>query len=160
METQTVAMKPVNANPPDRTRDDAEITLAAERALAWNASVPLGAVRVAADGGWITLSGTLTWDYQRRAAELAVRHLDGVTGVTNDVLVRRTVSARDIKARIAMAFREHAEIDASRVNVEIRDGQVTLRGTVRSAAERQEAERAALAAPGVTLVDDRIVVIP
>ena len=146
--------------PPHATRSDGEIADAAERVLAWNGKVPIGAVRVRVQGGWIKLTGTVTWEYQRRAAERAVRFLQGVTGVTNDIALKRQVTALDIKSRIAMAFRANADVDAGRVTVELRDGQVTLRGTVQSLAERREAERAALAAPGVTLVDDHIVVMP
>jgi osmotically-inducible protein OsmY len=139
---------------------DAELADRVNLALAWNAAIPIGAVHASATKGWITLAGELTWDYQRRAAELIARHVPGVVGVTNGIAQSREASAAQIKARIATAFKQNAEIDASRVTVQTRDGEVTLRGSVHSAAARREAERAAMSAPGVILVDDRIVVAP
>jgi osmotically-inducible protein OsmY len=137
---------------------DGTIADAAERALAWNTAVPLGSVRIAVRDGRVRLTGTLTWPYQRRAAEAAVGHLPGVQEVRNDIVVRREVTAREIHARIAQTFRQLAETSASRVKVELRDGEATLTGTVRSAEERREAERAALGAPNVSVVNDRLVV--
>ena len=88
----------------------------------------------------------------------AVGHLPGVQEVRNDIVVRREVTAREIHARIAQTFRQLAEASASRVKVELRDGEATLTGTVRSAEERREAERAALGAPNVSVVNDCLVV--
>jgi len=139
---------------------DAELGDRISRALAWHAGVRIGAVHATALNGWITLSGELTWDYQRRMAETIARRVPGVTGVTNAIARSREASAAEIKARIATAIKQNAEIDASCVIVQTRDGEVTLRGRVHSAAARREAERAAMSAPGVILVDDRIVVAP
>jgi osmotically-inducible protein OsmY len=140
--------------------DDSAVADAAGRALAWHPAIPLGAVRVAVKDGRVTLRGSLTWLYERRAAEAAVRSLPGVRSVTNEIQVKRAVTAEDIKARIADAFKRTAEINASRVTVETLEGRVILTGSVRSAEERREAERVALASPGVSVVDDRLVVRP
>jgi osmotically-inducible protein OsmY len=154
----TLAMEP-EADAGQAPRTDADVATAAERALAWNTAVPLGSVQVDVRNGRIRLTGILTWPYQRRAAEAAVRHLSGVTAVTNEIAVRRDVTASDIHSRIAGTFRQLADITASRVKVSYRDGEVTLRGTVRSAEERREAERAALEVPGVAVVNDELVVL-
>ena len=100
------------------------------------------------------------WAFQRDAAARAVRDLTGVKGVSNDIRVKPHVSATDVRAKIEAAFTRSAEIDARRVSVMAQDGKVILTGNVRSWAERQEAERAAWAAPGVSQVDDRIAVVP
>lgn len=141
-------------------RTDTDIAQAAVEALKWNAVVPRDRVTVAVSNGWVTLNGTLDWQYQRDAADRTVRDLTGVRGVTNDIAVKPRVSTTDVQAKIEEAFRRNAEIDARRVSVAAQNGQVTLTGNVRSWGERQEATRAAWAAPGVTQVIDRLAVVP
>ena len=141
-------------------RTDTEIAQAAVTALNWNSTIPRDHVTVAVTNGWITLNGTLDWQYQKDAAMDAVRALTGVRGVTNEILVRPVVKSADILGKIEAAFKRSAEIDARRINVNAQDGKVVLSGNVHSWAERQEAERAAWAAPGVTDVDDRLVIVP
>jgi len=107
----------------------------------------------------LTLDGTVQWQFQKAAAEQAVRFLTGVRGITNLVAVRpQKVSAFEVGQMIKDALRRTAEEDADRVTVETSDGKVTLSGRVKSFAERREAERAAWSAPGVSEVEDRIVV--
>jgi osmotically-inducible protein OsmY len=110
--------------------------------------------------GWVTLEGEVGWNYQRQYAEQAIRWIKGVKGVSNLIRLKPKAAPTpaEIKQRIEEAFRRSALIDANRVMVEANGGEVILKGTVRSWAERQEAERAAWAAPGVTKVDNRIVV--
>jgi osmotically-inducible protein OsmY len=141
-------------------RTDTEIAEAAVAALKWNTMVPSDKVHVAVSNGWITLTGTIDWQYQRYAAERAVRDLTGVRGVTNNITLAPHVQPGDVQAKIEAAFKRSAEIDARRVNVVATDGKIILSGNVRSWAERQEAERAAWAAPGVRQVEDRITVVP
>ncbi len=115
-------------------------------------------IRVVIDKGWITLEGQVEWNYQREEAERAVRHIKGVKGVINAITLAPQAKPDEVKHKIEEAFRRSAEIDASRIAVEANGGEVVLRGTVRSWAERQEAERAAWAVPGVTKVENRIAI--
>src|SRR5580704_14436767 len=139
-------------------RPDPEI--ARDAVTAMQTEVPLLAERIKAivRNGWVTLEGEAEWDFQRARAERAVRRVKGVKGVTNSILLKPRVQPAEIKRKIEEAFRRNAEIDANRITVEAHDGEVILKGTVRSWAERQEAERAAWSAPGVKRVDDRITI--
>jgi osmotically-inducible protein OsmY len=124
--------------------------------------LPLSADKIKAvvKGGWVTLEGEVEWHYQRERAERAVRHVKGVLGVSDLINLKPSVSPADIKRKIEEAFKRNAEIDANRIQVKSSDGEVVLEGTVRSWAERQEAERVAWAAPGVKKVEDHIRVSP
>lgn len=117
-------------------------------------------LKVIVKNGWVTLEGEVEWNYQRERAESAVRWLRGVKGVSNWIKLKPRFSPTEVKRKIEEAFRRNAEIDADHIVVESTNGTVVLKGTVRSRAEREEAERAAWAAPGVTKVENRIVVSP
>jgi osmotically-inducible protein OsmY len=146
------------ASPYQRT--DTDIAHAAVSALDWDIEVPEG-VKAKVEKGWITLEGSVHWQFQRAAAERAVRYLNGVKGITNLIAVTpKHASPVEVSQKIKDALRRNAEFDASRITVETADGNVTLKGKVRSWAERNDAETAAWAAPGVTHVDDRIEVSP
>jgi osmotically-inducible protein OsmY len=139
-------------------RSDSAIAEVAANALEWDSAVPDGAVKVTVRNGWVTLTGTVAHQFEKSAAELVVQRLYGVKGVANPIVVKPRVSVGDVKAKIEDALKRSAAIDSQRISVEARDGAVVLTGTVRSLAERDDAERAAWAAPGVTKVDDRLVV--
>jgi osmotically-inducible protein OsmY len=108
----------------------------------------------------VTLEGQVEWQYQRSTAENAVRRIKGVKGVSNLIQLKPRAEPSEIKRKIEEAFRRNAEVDANRITVEAHGGEVILKGTVRSWIEREEAERAAWSAPGVTKVEDRIIVSP
>jgi osmotically-inducible protein OsmY len=141
-------------------RTDTEIAQAAVAALKWNTLAPHDHVTVAVANGWITLSGQVNWNYQKDAIARAVRDLNGVKGILNNIAVQPAVKTTDVRDKIEAAFRRSAEVDARRISVAAEDGKVILSGNVHSWAERQEAERAAWAAPGVKQVDDRLAVGP
>jgi osmotically-inducible protein OsmY len=141
--------------PYSATRTDADIARAALNLLEWNLIVPK-TVKVQVTDGWLTLQGEVEWQYQKEEAERALRSLTGVKIVVNEITVKPRVSAVGVKNKIEDAFKRSAEIDAGHIEVEATGGTVTLRGNVRSWAEREEAERVAWAAPGVTNVKDLI----
>ena len=144
--------------PDSSERTDEDIAEAAVNALNWSVSVPEDRIKVKVTQGWITLEGSVYWNFERTAADEAVRNLMGVTGVSNLIEVTPQVNASGVKAAIEMALKRSASVDAGRIKVEADGGKVTLRGNVRSWLERDEAERAAWAAPGVRMVDDQVTI--
>jgi len=139
-------------------RTDTEIARAAVDALKWKTSVPGDEIKVSVTKGWITLEGNVHWQFQKSGAYESIHHLLGVRGITNLITVTPKAMAGEVKSRIEAAFRRSAEVDSQKIRVETSNGKITLRGAVRSWSERQEAERTAWAAPGVTQVDNLIMV--
>ncbi len=137
---------------------DADIAEAAENALKWDVLVPQDRIKVTVEKGFLTLEGQVDWDFQRSAAKRAVQYLTGVKGVANEITVKPKVAPTDVKAQIEAALKRNAILDAQQIKVQADGGKVTLRGNVRSWAERDEAEAAAWAAPGVNEVTDFIAV--
>jgi osmotically-inducible protein OsmY len=142
----------------DYTRTDADIAMAAERAIEWNVLVPDDKIHPMVENGWVTLNGEVEWDYQRRAAEAAVRDLLGVTGVTNRVVVKPKFTAADVEKTIREALERQADREAERIKIEVNGAHVTLSGKVHSWAERKAAQGAAWSAPGVANVINNLLV--
>jgi osmotically-inducible protein OsmY len=138
-------------------RTDVDIAEAVVRALEWDAFVPVEKIKVTVSKGWVTLEGEVEWQYQKEDAERVVRRLTGVKGVSNLIRVNpKSPSPTELKKRIEDALVRSAQVDAERIQVEIQGTEVILKGTVRSYAEKEEAERVAWMAPGVYSVDNQI----
>jgi osmotically-inducible protein OsmY len=108
--------------------------------------------------GWVTLSGKVSFGYQRNSAANTLRSLIGVKGITNDIVVVSTVKGADVKQKIEDAFRRHAIQDATDIEVKVDNSTVTLEGHVHTWQEHADADRAAWAAPGVAHVENRLVI--
>jgi osmotically-inducible protein OsmY len=140
-------------------KTDTEIANSAVNAIEWNASVPNDKVLVEVENGWITLSGTLEYSYQREAARRTVEYLTGVKGVTNNITLKHVIAPADVKEKIIKAFERSALIDAQGITIETSDHAVKLKGKVRSITEKEEAQKAAFNAPGVYAVQNELKVV-
>jgi osmotically-inducible protein OsmY len=143
--------------PFDKQRDDDDIALAAMSGIEWNCLVP-ETVEVQVAEGWVTLSGSVERQQQKVEAERALRTLNGITGIRNDIFIQPSVSLGDVKAPIEAALRRNALVDNSHIKAHVAHGVLSLRGTARSHAEYEEAMHAAWAAPGVAKIEDHITI--
>jgi osmotically-inducible protein OsmY len=139
-------------------RNDADIARTVEIVLEWTTNVPKDCVKVMVEGGWITLSGQVEWEYQRLATAKAVRYLMGVTGVSNNILIDPKGLLGAVKSDIEFALKRQAKTDAQNISVEVKGDQVTLTGSVHSWSEREQARHSAWGTPGVRYVEDHITV--
>ncbi len=139
-------------------RNDTDIALAAANALKWNASLGGCDIKVVVSDGCISLSGYVIYGFQVNVAEAAVRYLMGVTGILNDLTIKPPIKMADIKQKIEAALHRQANLDANDIDVGLDDSKVTLKGFVSSWREKDDASRAAWAAPGVSSVDNQLLV--
>jgi len=137
-------------------RHDTDIAEAAANALRWHVATVSSQIKPVVKDGWVTLSGKVRWGFQKTAAETAVRNLMGVKGVSNDILVASPIEPGDVKQKIEEAFKRHAILDASGIEVKVDHSTVILQGHVQTWQEREDAARAAWAAPGVVNVENRL----
>ncbi|OQP63761.1 ornithine aminotransferase [Niastella vici] len=143
---------------PTYRKTDTEIADAVLFALRWNTSIPDQKIKVKVEDGVVSLEGEMEWDYQRNEAKQAVEKLAGVSRINNYISVRPSVKPVNVKEQITAALIRSATIDSEKIAVETDGGKVILRGKVRSIAEREDAENAAWAAPGVNSVENDLVV--
>jgi len=137
-------------------RTDADIARTVENVLQWTTYLPKDAIKVMVENGWITLSGEVDWSYQRATAVSAVRYLMGVTGVSDNITIRPSVSSNTVKSDIEDALKRRAIVDANNISVEVHGEDVTLSGRVHSWSERHLATHSAWCTPGVKTVKDKM----
>jgi len=141
-------------------RGDTDIAQSVLSGLRFNVSIPHECIQVTVEDGWVTLDGEVEWQFQKSTAENVIKYTMGVKGITNRISVKPRISAADVKTKIEGAFARRAQLDANQIKVESTDNKVVLRGNVRSWQAKDQAEQAAWSAPGVSSVENNVVVTP
>ncbi|MEM5296219.1 BON domain-containing protein [Burkholderia sp. JPY481] len=144
--------------PKHHEHGDEELANAVRATLHWSVVVPDDSVKVQVEKGWVTLTGSVDWAYQRQIVARAVGHMRGLRGMTNAIEVRGSAVSEDIVGKIAAAMQRHAQREVKHIGIHVKDGTVTLTGKVGSCAERAVARGVAWSAPGVRAVVDDLVV--
>lgn len=137
-------------------KSDTDIAAAVVNALKWHSSVQENRIKVSVENGWVTVEGDVDWVFERDAVKHAIENLVGVIGVSNLITIVPKVTSNDVKTKIMAAFHRNATIDANNITIETIGNRVVLRGSVRSFAEKQDAELAACKAPGINNVDNQL----
>jgi osmotically-inducible protein OsmY len=147
--------------PAEAMRSDAEIARSVVATLeTYGGAIPSDDIQVTVDGGWVMLDGSVEWNYQRIAVESAIRHIGGVKGIIDRIVVEPAASPTAVKAEIEEALARRALVDADRIRVEAAGDTVALKGSVHSWQAKEDALHAAWSAPGVANVDDRLIIVP
>jgi osmotically-inducible protein OsmY len=145
--------------PGSSKRNDVDIARSARNVLEWTTYWPQDEIKVVVEAGWITLSGEVDWEYQRQAAARAIRGLMGVTGVSDQIVLKPKVAVMPVKSDIEAALKRRIHSDAKHITVGVQGTEVTLSGTVHSWSERESARNSAWSTPGVRSVADHLTVV-
>lgn len=144
---------------PGFAKSDIEIAEMINNAIQWNSLIQNELIEVMVENGWVTLTGAVSWHFERRAVEAAVKNINGVKGIVNNIsLIASELDSRVIKDKISAAFHRSATIDSSSIQVDVNKNSVILRGSVKSRRDKKDAEKAAWSSPGVTSVENRLIV--
>jgi osmotically-inducible protein OsmY len=139
-------------------KNDTEIARMIADTLKWDSVVQDDKVRVKVEDAWVTLEGIVDWEFQKESVKSSIKSLVGIRGISNNITVKPSVTAKDIKQKISLAFHRSATVDASKVEIEIEGSKAILTGRVRSWSEKNDAEDAAWKAEGITAIENKLVI--